>query len=415
MSRVGARRARRLALVRVRGRRLGQPARRRRHRPLRLRLRPRLRRARCEAFYAVSGPPPVLPRWALGNWWSRYHRYSADSYLELHGPLRGRGPAVLGRACSTWTGTASTSVPEQYGSRLDRLQLGAGRCSPTRRASSPSCTAAACGSRSTSTPPTACAPSRTPTAAMAEALGRDPDAGEPIAFDVTDRAFLDAYLEVLHHPLEDQGVDFWWLDWQQGPHSRIAGHRPAVDAQPLPLPRLRPRRPAAADVLALRRARAATATRSASPATRSSRGRRWTSSPSSPRPRRTSATAGGATTSAATSSASRDDELATRWVQLGVFSPILRLHSVEQPVPRQGAVAVPARGARRDDRRAALPPPARALPAHDEPPRRRRGRAAGAADVPPRARRAARLRRCRTSSRSAPSCSSRRSPRRATR
>src|ERR1700754_3269189 len=35
------------------------------------------------ALYAVSGAPPVLPRWALGNWWSRYHAYSAREYLEL--------------------------------------------------------------------------------------------------------------------------------------------------------------------------------------------------------------------------------------------------------------------------------------------------------------------------------------------
>ena len=29
-------------------------------------------REALQAFYAVSGRPPVLPRWALGNWWSRY-------------------------------------------------------------------------------------------------------------------------------------------------------------------------------------------------------------------------------------------------------------------------------------------------------------------------------------------------------
>ena len=28
------------------------------------------------AFYALSGPQPILPRWSLGNWWSRYHRYT---------------------------------------------------------------------------------------------------------------------------------------------------------------------------------------------------------------------------------------------------------------------------------------------------------------------------------------------------
>ena len=33
-----------------------------------------------QAFYAVSGHQPVLPRWTLGNWWSRYHAYSAAAY-----------------------------------------------------------------------------------------------------------------------------------------------------------------------------------------------------------------------------------------------------------------------------------------------------------------------------------------------
>ena len=31
-----------------------------------------------------------------------------------------------------------------------------------------------------------------------------------------------AYLELLHHPREDEGVDFWWMDWQQGTHDRRA-------------------------------------------------------------------------------------------------------------------------------------------------------------------------------------------------
>ncbi|MDR9866167.1 hypothetical protein RIV07_30140, partial [Pseudomonas baetica] len=25
-----------------------------------------------------------------------------------------------------------------------------------------------------------------------------------------------AYFNLVHHPLEKQGIDFWWLDWQQG-------------------------------------------------------------------------------------------------------------------------------------------------------------------------------------------------------
>lgn len=36
-----------------------------------------------ETFYAISGSPPPVPRWCLGNWWSRYHAYTAGEYLAL--------------------------------------------------------------------------------------------------------------------------------------------------------------------------------------------------------------------------------------------------------------------------------------------------------------------------------------------
>lgn len=40
-------------------------------------------RAPVKALYAISGSQPLLPRWALGNWWSRYYPYGADEYLAL--------------------------------------------------------------------------------------------------------------------------------------------------------------------------------------------------------------------------------------------------------------------------------------------------------------------------------------------
>jgi alpha-glucosidase (family GH31 glycosyl hydrolase) len=33
-------------------------------------------------------------------------------------------------------------------------------------------------------------------------------------------------MTTLHHPMEDEGADFWWIDWQQGTHSRIPGIDP---------------------------------------------------------------------------------------------------------------------------------------------------------------------------------------------
>ena len=34
-------------------------------------------------FFRLTGPTPLIPRALLGNWWSRYHRYTEESYLAL--------------------------------------------------------------------------------------------------------------------------------------------------------------------------------------------------------------------------------------------------------------------------------------------------------------------------------------------
>ncbi|MBQ6893577.1 MAG: hypothetical protein IJN48_05160 [Clostridia bacterium] len=34
-------------------------------------------------FYKLTNPVPLLPRYALGNWWSRYYKYTDKEYLEL--------------------------------------------------------------------------------------------------------------------------------------------------------------------------------------------------------------------------------------------------------------------------------------------------------------------------------------------
>ena len=34
-------------------------------------------------FYRLCGKTPLLPRYTFGNWWSRYYKYSEESYMEL--------------------------------------------------------------------------------------------------------------------------------------------------------------------------------------------------------------------------------------------------------------------------------------------------------------------------------------------
>ena len=49
---------------------------------------------------------------------------------------------------------------------------------------------------------------------MANAMGVDPTTEQVIPFNISNPHFLKAYLEILHHPYEKDGVDFWWIDWQ---------------------------------------------------------------------------------------------------------------------------------------------------------------------------------------------------------
>ena len=61
---------------------------------------------------------------------------------------------------------------------------------------------------------------------MARAMGIDPATKKYVPFDITSKKFATNYMDILHHPLEKQGVDFWWLDWQQEADTNTAGVNP---------------------------------------------------------------------------------------------------------------------------------------------------------------------------------------------
>lgn len=174
-------------------------------------------------FYRLSGPTPLLPRFALGNWWSRFYRYTEESYLTLMEDFRARdlpfSVAVIDmdwhlvdlppECGSGWTGYTWNRDffpdPKRF---LDRLHDRGLHVTLNLH------------------PAEGVGPHEEAYPAMAEALGADAAGGERIPFEPTDRKFMDAYFKHLHHPLEEDGVDFWWIDWQQGGHSAMAGVDP---------------------------------------------------------------------------------------------------------------------------------------------------------------------------------------------
>jgi alpha-glucosidase (family GH31 glycosyl hydrolase) len=278
-----------------------------------------------QAFYAVSGATPLLPRFALGNWWSRFHRYTSESYTALLDRFEAEGlPFSVAVIDMDWH---LTDVDPALGSgwtgytwNRDLFPDPAAFLTSVHER----------GLRVTLNvhPADGVRPHEDAYPEMVAALGLTE--GDPIPFDVTDRAFLDAYFDVLHRGLEADGVDFWWLDWQSGPHSRVAGIDPlwmlnhfhfldsARDGRrPLTFSRYAGpgshRYPVgfSGDTVI---SWASLAFQPYFTATASNIGYGWWSHD-----------IGGHMFGG------KDDELATRWLQLGVFSPVLRLHSGANP------------------------------------------------------------------------------------
>jgi hypothetical protein len=274
-------------------------------------------------YLALTGPSPLLPRAALGNWWSRFHRYTAASYLELMDRFAAAGipfsvavldmdwhPVDIDPSIGNgWTGYSwDTELFPDPPAFLDELHerglavsLNVHPADGVRR-------------HEDAYPE------------VARDLGLDPDDGLEIAFDITSRAFVASYFTRLHHPHERIGVDFWWIDWQSGATTRLAeldplwmlnhlhyhdaardGRRPLILSRYAGLGSHRYPVGFSGDTVATW---ASLAFQPYFTATAANVGYHWWSHD-----------IGGHGNGA------KDNELAARWYQFGVFSPICRLHS----------------------------------------------------------------------------------------
>lgn len=278
------------------------------------------------AFYAISGPQPSLPRWSLGNWWSRFNRYTADSYLELMDQFKHNNiPLAVAVIDMDWHLISDEEVPHAGWTGYTWNRALFPEPSEFAKALHDRCLKMTLNDH----PHAGIHHHEDDYQAMAQAISHDTSRNAPILFDPTSSTFLKAYLTILHRNLEKKGCDFWWIDWQQGPISRIPGLDPLwllnhfhfldnklnSPSGDLPLIFSRYAGPGShrypvgfsGDSII---SWASLAFQPEFTATASNVGYGWWSHD-----------IGGHMHGI------RDDELAARWVQLGVFSPILRLHS----------------------------------------------------------------------------------------
>ena len=174
-------------------------------------------------FYYLCGKLPMVPRYALGNWWSRYYKYTEESYMELMERFEKENlpfsVAVIDmdwhlvdidpKYGSGWTGYTWNREffpdPDRFLKWLhDRNMHVTLNIHP------------ADGVRAY----------EEVYEDMAKTMGVDYENEEPVNFDAADPKYMEASFDHIFHPMEEKGVDFWWIDWQQGGVTKVEGLDP---------------------------------------------------------------------------------------------------------------------------------------------------------------------------------------------
>ncbi|MCQ2771246.1 MAG: alpha-xylosidase [Clostridia bacterium] len=195
-------------------------------------------REAVKALYKITGKVPMIPRFALGNWWSRYHAYSDKEYLHLLDDLENENvPITVGVIDmdwhwstdldkrmkisesgkddeyhgykSGWTGFSwNTELFPDWKRTVKKIHDKKIKVSLNLHP--------AAGVRFF----------EDMYKEVATAVGVDPSTEKRVEFDMTNEKFVNAYFDYVLDPYEKDGIDFWWIDWQQGQKSAIPGLDP---------------------------------------------------------------------------------------------------------------------------------------------------------------------------------------------
>jgi Alpha-glucosidases, family 31 of glycosyl hydrolases len=185
-------------------------------------------------FFRITGGVPLIPRFALGNWWSRYRAYTQDEYVALMERFKQEDiPLTVATIDMDWHWV---DVNKKFGTEYprDRFVMPSGwtgyswntdlfpdykgflKWLNDQNLKVTMNLHPAAGIRSF----------EDMYAPMAREMGIDPVTKTDIPFDMTDNRFINAYFKMVMRPYEDEGVRFWWIDWQQGTKSKLAGLDP---------------------------------------------------------------------------------------------------------------------------------------------------------------------------------------------
>lgn len=195
-------------------------------------------REAVKALFDITGSVPMVPRYSLGNWWSRYYKYTDKEYLKLlnrfiekdvpltvatidmdwhysdkikseKGITEENEDKTSFNRNNGWTGYSwNKNLFPDYKSFLKKIEELNLKITLNVH------------------PADGIRWWEDMYEQMATEMGIDPKTKQKVNFNIADTHFINEYFKILHKPYEKDGVSFWWVDWQQGTDSGLDGLDP---------------------------------------------------------------------------------------------------------------------------------------------------------------------------------------------
>ncbi len=180
-------------------------------------------------YVQVAGKIPMPPKYAFGYWWSRYWVYSDNELKglvqdfqdfdipmdvliidmdwhktfgglqDIHNPQMDETGHKLGWTGYSWNRNLFPE-PEKFLDWTEKQHL---------------------KTALNLHPASGIGPLEDQYEDFAEAYNFDTEGEHYIPYQMADKKWATTYFKTVLDPLEDIGVDFWWLDWQQYPKSKV--------------------------------------------------------------------------------------------------------------------------------------------------------------------------------------------------
>ncbi len=189
-------------------------------------------------LFSISGKVPLVPKYAFGNWWSRYHAYTETEYLHILDELAERDvPLTIATIDMDWHWSTTLDERKQISAsgKNDDFHGGADGWTgyswntdlfPDYKRFLKKIKDRNLNITLNLHPAVGVRYFEDMYREMAEVMGVDPASEQVIPFDFTSDDFINAYFKLLHKPYERDGVEFWWIDWQQGTTTAMSGLDP---------------------------------------------------------------------------------------------------------------------------------------------------------------------------------------------